>query len=55
MIEGEPISLINAVRSRDEFILAMGDCIRCQGACHLSFMSDTETPADVCPLSHLFR
>jgi len=49
MIEGEPISLVDAVRAGDEFILAMGDCTRCQGACHLWFMSDSETPADVCP------
>ena len=28
---------------------AMGDCARCQSACHLWFMSDSETPTDVCP------
>jgi len=49
MIEGESIDLVDAVRAGDEFILAMGDCTRCQGACHLWFMSDSETPADVCP------
>ncbi len=49
LIEGEPISLVDAVRAGDEFILAMGDCARCQSACHLWFMSDSETPKDVCP------
>jgi hypothetical protein len=49
MIAGEPIDLVEAVRAGDEFILAMGDCARCQSACHLWFMSDSETPADVCP------
>jgi len=47
--EGESINLVDAVRAGDEFIVAMGDCARCQSACHLWFMSDSETPADVCP------
>jgi hypothetical protein len=49
LIEGEPVSLVDAVRAGDEFIFAMGDCARCQSACHLWFMSDSETPKDVCP------
>jgi hypothetical protein len=49
MIEGEPISLVDAVRAGDEFILAMGNCAQCRSACHLWFMSDSETPTDVCP------
>ncbi len=49
MIEGEPIDLAEFGRAGDEFILAMGNCTRCQSACHLWFMSDSETPADVCP------
>jgi hypothetical protein len=49
MIEGESINLVDAVRAGDEFILAMGDCARCQSACHLWFMSESETPTDVCP------
>jgi hypothetical protein len=49
MVAGESISLVDAVRAGDEFILAMGDCTRCQSACHLWFMSDSEMPTDVCP------
>ncbi len=49
LIEGEPVSLVDAVRAGDEFILTMGDCARCQSACHLWFMSNSETPEDVCP------
>jgi len=49
MIEGEQISLVDAVRTGDAFILAMGDCARCQGACRLWFMSESESPAHVCP------
>jgi hypothetical protein len=49
MTAGESINLVDAARAGDDFILAMGDCTRCNGACHLWFMSDSETPADVCP------
>jgi hypothetical protein len=41
MIEGEQISLVDAVRAGDEFILAMGDCAR--------FMEESESPVHVCP------
>jgi hypothetical protein len=49
MIEGEQINLVDAVRTGDAFILAMGDCARCEGACRLWFMSESESPAHVCP------
>jgi len=49
MIEGEQISLVDAARAGDEFILAMGDCARCKGPCRLWFMAESESPVHVCP------
>jgi hypothetical protein len=49
MAEGEPINLVDAVRAGDDYILAMGNCTRCKGPCHLWFMTDSESPAEVCP------
>jgi len=44
-----PIGLADAVRAGDDFVLAMGNCSQCKGACRLWFMTDAETPAEVCP------
>jgi hypothetical protein len=30
-------------------VRALADCKRCEGACRLWFMDDTESPMDVCP------
>jgi hypothetical protein len=49
MLEGERVDLVDVVRSGHDFILAMGDCSTCTGPCHLWFMSDSESPATVCP------
>lgn len=32
-------------------VRALADCKRCEGACRLWFMDDTESPMDVCPYS----
>lgn len=47
--QSAPIDLADAVRTGDDFVLAMGNCSQCEGPCHLWFMDDSESPADVCP------
>lgn len=49
MLESKPVDLVDAVRAGDDFILAMGNCASCTGPCHLWFMTDSESPAEVCP------
>ena len=49
MVQQPRIDPIDAARAGDDFVLAMGNCSQCEGPCHLWFMEDSESPAEVCP------